>query len=73
VNEIWTVVNRAFSRSGGEDAWAHLASGNAWRRIAPNSSGGVTNVFAILVAAKANNMQAYVVLNAANQIAEAYL
>ncbi len=70
---MWTVVNQVFATHEGQNAWAHLAEGNAWRKITPNAADGVTNVFALLVAAKANGKQAYVVLDGANQITQAYV
>lgn len=70
---MWTVVNQVYATHHGQNAWAHLANGNAWRKITPNAADGVGNVFAMLVAAKANGKQAYVVLDGANQITEVYL
>lgn len=70
---MWTVVNQVYASHHGQNAWAHLANGNAWRKVAPNAADGVTNVFLMLVAAKANGKQAYVVLNAASEITEVYV
>jgi hypothetical protein len=70
---MWTAVNQVYATHHGQNAWAHLANGNAWRKIAPNAADGVTNAFVMLVAAKANAKQVYVVLNGAGQITEVYL
>jgi hypothetical protein len=70
---MWTVVNQVYATHQGQNAWAHLANGNAWRKIAPNVADGVTNVFMMLVAAKANDKQAYVVLDGSSQITEVYV
>jgi len=70
---MWTVVNQVYATHQGQNAWAHLANGNAWRKIAPNVADGVTNVFMMLVAAKANDKQAYVVLDGSSQITAVYV
>ena len=70
---MWTVVNQVYATHQGQNAWAHLANGNAWRKITPNVADGVTNVFMMLVAAKANDKQAYVVLDGSSQITEVYV
>lgn len=70
---MWTVVNQVYASHHGQNAWAHLANGNAWRKIAANTPDGVTNVFLMLVAAKANGKQAHVVLNSANEITDVYI
>ncbi|WP_219415636.1 hypothetical protein [Pseudonocardia nigra] len=70
---MWTVVNQVYATHHGQNAWAHLANGNAWRKIAPNAADGVTNVFAMLVAAKANGKQAYVELDGSSQITAVYV
>lgn len=70
---MWTVVTQVFATNEGQNAWAYLVNGNAWRKVAPNTTDGVTNVFAMLTAAKISGQQAYVVLNGAGQITQAYV
>jgi len=70
---MWTVITQVFATNQGQNAWAFLVNGNAWRKVAPNSTDGVTNVFAILIAAKVSGQQVYVVLDGNNQITQAYV
>lgn len=70
---MWTQVNQIFTTHHGQNAWAHLALDGAWHKILPNAADGVTNVHLLLTTAKANSMQAYVVLDAAKNITQAYL
>jgi hypothetical protein len=70
---MWTLINQTYATHHGQNAWANLAANNTgYRKIAPNSADGVTNVFLMLVAARASNKQAHVVQNASNQITGAY-
>ncbi|WP_278237348.1 hypothetical protein [Isoptericola sp. AK164] len=69
---MWTVINQTYATSGSKNAWAHLKKNNTgWRRIKPSSSDGVTNVFLMLVAAKASGKQAHVVQDG-DKITKAY-
>jgi hypothetical protein len=70
---VWTNINQVFASRDGQNAWAHLASDNAWHKILPGSADGVTNVHVILTTAKGNNRQAYVVLDGAKNIIQAYM
>ena len=70
---MWVTINQVFARAGAQDSWAHLAGSiNAWKRVKPGATDGVTNVSVILASAKASNKQVYIVLSG-DQIAEAYL
>jgi hypothetical protein len=70
---MWTVITQVFTTNQGQNGWAFLANGNAWRKIAPNTTDGVTNVFAALLAAKISGRQAFVVLDGSNQITQVYV
>ncbi|WP_026926223.1 hypothetical protein [Granulicoccus phenolivorans] len=70
---MWTQVNQVFTTHHAQNAWAHLASDNAWHKILPNAADGVTNVHLLLSLARANGKQAFVVLDAAKNITQAYL
>jgi hypothetical protein len=70
---VWTLINQVYCSKDGQNAWAHLAGTNAWHRILPGAADGVTNVHVLLVAAKANNKQAYVVRDGSGNITAAYL
>lgn len=70
---MWTNINQVYASRDAQNAWAHLAGTNAWHRILTGSADGVTNVFLILTAAKANNRQAYVVRDGSGNIVQAYL
>jgi hypothetical protein len=70
---MWTLINQTYATHHGQNAWGNLAASNTgWRKIAPNSADGVSNVFLMLVAAKASNKQAYIVQDGSNQITAAY-
>lgn len=70
---MWTTINQTYCSRDAQNAWAHLAGTNAWHRILPGAADGVTNVHLLLVAAKANNRQAYVVRDGGGNITGAYL
>lgn len=70
---MWTNINQTYSSRDGQNAWAHLAATNAWHRILPGATDGVTNVHLILINARANNRQAYVVRDGSGNITAAYL
>ncbi|QZY29865.1 hypothetical protein [Nocardioides coralli] len=70
---MWTQINQTYATHHGQNAWGNLAANSTgWRKIGPNAPDGVTNVFLMLVAAKASNKQAYVVQDSNNQITAAY-
>jgi hypothetical protein len=70
---MWTAINQVYASRDAQNAWAYLAATSTWHRILPGSGDGVTNVFLILVAARANNKQAYVVRDASGNITTAYI
>ncbi|WP_422116616.1 hypothetical protein [Brachybacterium sp. UNK5269] len=71
---MWTLINQTYTTHHGQNAWASLATNNTgYRKIAPSAPDGVTNVFLILVTARATGKQVYVDSNAQNQITAAYL
>jgi hypothetical protein len=70
---MWTAINQVYASRDAQNAWAYLAATSAWHRILPGSGDGVTNVFLMLVAARANNKQAYVVRDASGNITTAYI
>ncbi len=69
---MWTTVNQTYATPAGSNAWAHIASDGAWRRIKPDTTSGVTNVHLMLVAAKAVGKQANVTTNGSNEITAVY-
>lgn len=70
---MWTQINQIFTSHHAQNAWALLAADGAWHQILPNAPDGVTNVHLVLAVAKANGQQAYVVLDAAQNITQVYL
>jgi uncharacterized protein YbjT (DUF2867 family) len=70
---MWTIINQVYSSRDAQNAWAHLASDNAWHKILPGAADGVTNVFVVLSTAKGNNRQAFIVLDASKNITAAYM
>jgi uncharacterized protein YbjT (DUF2867 family) len=70
---MWTIINQVYASRDAQNAWAHLASDNAWHKILPGAADGVTNVFVLLSAAKGNNRQAFVVLDGNKNITGAYM
>jgi hypothetical protein len=70
---MWTTINQIFASHHSQNAWAHLATTAAWHKILPNATDGTTNVHLVLTAAKANDKQAYVVLDGGDNITQAYL
>lgn len=70
---MWTLINQTYATHHSQNAWASLATNNTgYRKIAPNAADGVSNVFLMLVAARATTKSAYVVSNSTNQITAAY-
>lgn len=70
---MWTNINQVYASRDGQNAWAHLAGTSAWHRILWGAADGVTNCFVLLCAAKANNRQAYVVLDGNKNIIQVYM
>ncbi len=60
-------VSRTYSSNDSQNSWAILSDSAAWRKVAVNDADGVTNVFLMLCAARANGNQVDVFINA-NQI-----
>lgn len=69
---MWTEINQVYSTAAAQNCWANLA-GEGWRKVKPGSDSGVTNIHLLLVMANANDQQAYVAQDAANQITAVYL
>jgi hypothetical protein len=65
-------VLQTFGSNDSQNAWANI-SGPGWRKIKPGATDGVTNVFLMLNAAKANSRTVSVFVDAANLITIAYL
>ncbi len=53
-------------------AWAYI-SGLGWRRIKDGAADGVTNLFSLFNAAKANSRKVHVYVDSSNLINGAYL
>ena len=70
---MWTLINQVYCSRDAQNAWAHLAATNVWHKILPGAADGVTNVHVLLCAAKANNRQVHIVLDASNNITTAYM
>ncbi len=70
---MWTVINQVYTSRDSQNAWANLAATSAWHRVLTGSADGVTNVHLLLSAAKAADKQAYIVLDASNNITAAYV
>jgi hypothetical protein len=68
---VWTTIDQVFCSRDSQNGWAHF--GGAWHKILPGSADGVTNVYLLLVTAKGNNRQAYVVQDGSGNITQAYL
>jgi hypothetical protein len=70
---VWTNINQVYASRDSQNAWAHLVATNAWHKILAGAADGLTNVHLLLCAAKANNRQVYVVLDASNNITGVYM
>jgi len=70
---MWSNINRIFTTHNSQNCWAHLSTTNNWHRVYPGAPDGVTNVYLILAAAKANNKPAFVVKDSAGKITAAYI
>lgn len=65
-------VNMTFCSAGSKNAWASIGS-LGWKKIAPTTTDGVTNVYMMMCAARGNSQKVNVNFNAANEIDIAYL
>lgn len=65
-------VAQTFASNASQNAWANLA-GTGWLKILPGAPDGVTNLFIMFNAAKANGRTVTVITDASNQIIIAYL
>lgn len=65
-------VLRTFASPHSKNAYANIAT-VGWRKIGQLSTDGVTNMFVMLNAAKANNKTVSGTIDAANQISILYL
>ena len=65
-------VSRTYSSNDSQNAWAIIDTLPGWKKIRPNATDGVTNMFVILCAAKANGRRVDVYIDS-NQIARATL
>lgn len=68
-----TTVNQTYSTPHSKNAWAHLASAAAWRKVKPLTTDGVTNTFLLLALAKAHGASVTVTEDASNEIVAVYL
>lgn len=65
-------VTTTYSTHHSQNSWAYIDT-VGWRKIKPASADGVTNVFMMMNAAKANDRLVSVFLDDDNQITIAYL
>jgi len=66
-------VVQTYASNDSQNAWVNL-SGLGWKKIKPTSTDGVTNVFIIFNAAKANNRTVNAFIeDAIQQVSIAYL
>lgn len=63
-------VSRVFATPSSKNAWAAFP-GTGWRKVHANDAAGVTNTFAIIAAARANNRRVHVEMDGAH-IYQAY-
>jgi hypothetical protein len=68
-----TAINRVYATPHSKNGWAHLAAENAWRKVKPISTDGVTNTVLLLALARANSKNVSVTKDGANQITAVYL
>jgi hypothetical protein len=65
-------VAQTFGSTHTMNAWVNI-TGLGWLKIEPTSADGVTNVFMMMNAAKANNRTVSVFVNASNRVEIGYL
>ena len=70
---MWTKINQVYTSRHAQNGWAHLVATNKWHKVLTGAADGVTNVFLLLTAAKANDRQVYVELDNSNNITAAYM
>lgn len=71
---MWTKINQVYVTPHDMNVWAHVVATNKWHKTKPIASSGVTNVAVVLAAAKANDKQVNVGLEAStSQITAVYL
>ncbi len=70
---MWTTINQVYTTPHSKNAWAHLASDNAWRKVKTISDDGVTNTVLLLALARANSKKANVSKDGSGLITAVYL
>ena len=70
---MWTNINQVYTSYHSQNCWAHLAADNTWHKVLTGATDGVTNVYVLLCAAKANGRQVYVVLDGSGNITAVYM
>lgn len=65
-------VSRTYATHHSKNVWGYL-QGIGWRKIKENTSDGSTNMFMILVAARANNRTVSGEIDGNNKITKLYL
>ena len=66
-------VEQVYATPTSTNAWAKLALGVGWRRIKPLTPDGVTNVFVLLCAARANSQMVRVHVDGSDTITRAWM
>lgn len=69
---MWTDISQVYSTAAAQNCWASIPD-QGWRKVKPGSDSGVTNIHLLLTLANANDKQAYVVQNDADEITAVYL
>jgi hypothetical protein len=70
---VSTTIGRVYSTPHSQNCWAFLNAIGAWRKVKPISTDGVTNTFAVLIAARSTNATVSVDVDSANEIDNIYL
>jgi len=70
---MWTQINQVYTTHNSQNCWAHFAATGKWHKVVTGAVDGVTNMFVLLCAAKANGKQVYAVLDAAGNLSALYL
>lgn len=60
-----STVTRTYTSKDSQNAWAIISGVSGWKKVKTGASDGVTNVFALLCAARANGrpVDVYIVAN----------
>lgn len=66
-------VVRTHCKNGAQQAWAIIGGIAGWKRVRPNAADGITNIFMILSAARANGRNVDVYIDGSDQITQATL